>query len=72
MNGQELTIVLAAALFGAVALGWILRWIFGLLNAGPKVDLIEHHALVARYAAAEAEIAELRARLDEWDAAPPA
>ncbi|PZQ49673.1 MAG: hypothetical protein DI556_09375 [Rhodovulum sulfidophilum] len=69
MTGQELTTVLAAALVGAVALGWILRWIFGLLNAGPGIDLIEHHALVARFAAAEAEIAELRARLGEE---PPA
>jgi hypothetical protein len=62
---------LAAALFGAVVLGWILRWIFGHLNAGPKVDLIEHHALVARFAAAEAEIADLRAQLGE-DQPPPA
>ena len=70
MNGQELTIVVAAALFGAVVVGWILRWIFGLLNAGPKVDLVEHHALVARFAAAEAEIGALRARLGESDTAP--
>lgn len=70
MNGQELTIVVAAALFGAVVLGWILRWIFGHLNAGPRVDLIEHHALVARFAAAEAEISALRARLGESDPPP--
>ena len=65
MTGDQLTLALAAALFGAVVLGWILRWIFGHLNAGPRVDLAEHHALVARFAAAEAEFAELRARLGE-------
>ncbi|TPE50460.1 hypothetical protein [Amaricoccus solimangrovi] len=72
MNQEQLTLALAGALFGAMLLGWVLRWIFGHLNAGPRVDLAEHHALVARFAAAEAEIAELRARLDsrEPDAAP--
>ena len=70
MTADQLTWALAGALFGAVLLGWILRWIFGLLNAGPRIDPAEHHALVARFAAAEAEIADLRARLATRSGAP--
>lgn len=67
MNHQDLTLAVAGALFGAVVLGWILRWIFGHLNAGPRVSLAEYNALAMRLAAAEDEIADLRGRLAARD-----
>lgn len=63
MNQEDLTLAVAGVLFGAVVLGWILRWIFGHLNAGPRVSVAEYNALARRLADAEDEIADLRGRL---------
>ncbi|MEM9429261.1 MAG: hypothetical protein AAGA32_07160 [Pseudomonadota bacterium] len=35
MDRTELTLVVGVALFAAVLLGWVLRWIYGLLNPPP-------------------------------------
>ena len=69
MTRAELTLAIAAALFLAVLLGWMLRWMFGRMNAGPRslartADLAERlHAAEDAQARAEARLAEVEADL---------
>lgn len=78
MNRSELTLAIAAVLVGAMLLGWILRWIFGRMNAyGPR-DVLRSAEMAARLhdaedaqvraegrlADAKADLAQARAELD--------
>lgn len=53
MDRGELTAAIAAALVGAVLLGWVLRWIYGRLNAASPRDGIRGAEMAARLRAAE-------------------
>jgi hypothetical protein len=67
VNRGELTLAIAAALVGAVLLGWILRWMFARLNAGPR-SVARTADLAARLHAAEDARAWAESRLAEVEA----
>ncbi len=58
MPRDELTLAIAGALIGAMALGWIVAGVMGRLNARPGA---EARALAARLREAEARLAEAEA-----------
>lgn len=60
MDRAELIVVVAGALMAAMTLGWILRWMFGRLNAR---DPAASASLAARLADAEAARAFAEERL---------
>lgn len=62
MDRQQLTLTIAAALFAAIVLGWILRWIFDLLNPAPPPEPIadSEWAEYAKACEAEKETAQMR------------
>lgn len=77
MDRNELTMAIAGALATAFLLGWITRWIFSRLNAGPRdmgravglaADLHAaedaRHRAEGRAAEAEAELAQTRLHLE--------
>lgn len=79
MDRNELTAVIAAALFGSVLLGWVLRWLYGRLDATGPLGLGRSAELAARLqvaeqarARAEAQLAkvegDLTARLSDMEA----
>lgn len=53
MDRNELTAVVAAGLFGAVLLGWVLRWLFGRIDGSGPSGLGQSADLVTRLQAAE-------------------
>jgi hypothetical protein len=59
LDRSELTFAIAAALVGAVLVGWILRWLFGRMNAAGPRNAARTAGLAARLHAAEE--AQLRA-----------
>ena len=67
MTREELVIAMAAALMGALVLGWILRWIYGgLSRAGTgKVETVDDMAI--RLANAEEGQASIAAQLAATD-----
>ena len=65
MDRNELTMAIAGTLFGAVLLGWILRWMFGRLNSGSGPRSIKKTAeMAARLHHAEEARATSEARQD--------
>jgi hypothetical protein len=78
MSRSELTLAIAAALVAAMLVGWVLRWMFGRMNAGPRsvaltADMAARlHAAEDGRARAESRLAEVEAelgrRLDEAQA----
>ena len=69
MDRNELTLIIAAGLAGAVLLGWLLGWIFARLNGpvGPR-SLRRSADLVARLHAAEETAAQAEMRLTAREA----
>ncbi|MHA3913247.1 hypothetical protein [Halovulum sp. GXIMD14793] len=65
MNQQQLTLTIAAALFAAIVLGWILRWIFDLLNPPPPPEPLADSEWAEYAKACEAERDDAQARLAE-------
>lgn len=64
MDRTELTIVAAAALLVALAAGWVLRWVYSLLNPPPPAPKADSEW--AEYArTCEAQRDEAQARLAE-------
>ncbi len=65
MDQQKLTLTIAAALFAAIVLGWILRWIFDMLNPPPPPEPIADSEWAEYAKACETEREATQARLDE-------
>lgn len=65
MDRQELTLIITAALFAAIVFGWVLRWIYSLLNppAPPEPIADTEWAEYAKSCETAREAAE--ARLNE-------
>lgn len=53
MDRNELTLVIAGALTGAVLLGWVLHWVFARLGRGGAASLSQTRDLAGRLHAAE-------------------
>lgn len=67
MDRNELTMVVATALFAAFALGWIFRWIFSRMNAhGPHS--VGHSEMASELHAAEGARRRAERRLAEAEA----
>ena len=65
MNRIELTLAIAAALMLAVLLGWVLRWLFGRLNAPGPREITRAKQLAAELAAAQEARSAAERRLAE-------
>ncbi len=61
---MSLTAIAALALFLAVILGWVLRWIYELLNPPPPPEPVADSEWAEYARAKEAEAAEVRARAE--------
>lgn len=65
MERTELTVIIAVALFAAVALGWVLRWVFDLLNPPPPPEPVADSEWAEYAKACEAQRDDAVARLAE-------
>ena len=65
MDRQQLTLTIAAALFAAIVLGWILRWIFDLLNPAPPPEPVADSEWAEYAKACEVEKEAAQAQLAE-------
>lgn len=64
MDRSELTLAIAGALFGAVLLGWVLRWLFGRLNSpSGSLGIGRTTEIATRLHEAEEAVAQARSRL---------
>ncbi len=63
MTRSELTLAIAATLVVAVLAGWVLRWLYGRLNARGPADAAETADLAARLHEAEDARARAQRRL---------
>jgi hypothetical protein len=68
LDRSELTFAIATALVGAVLLGWILRWLFGRMNATGPRNAARTANLVSRLHAAEEAQFRAETRLAEVEA----
>lgn len=65
MDRSQLTLMIASALFLAIALGWALRWIYGFLNPPPPPEPLADSEWAVYAKACEDQRDAATARLEE-------
>lgn len=65
MDGSSLTLIIGISLFAAVLAGWVLRWIYEMLNPPPPPEPVADSEWAEYAKSCEAERDDARARLEE-------